>query len=268
MKDTQVHQKSYKKIRILTIFLTKDESTFVKDNYESVERQNVTQDIYVVSAKPIRNKTNNFVVNAPNNLSVPLRIGISIRALVKKINLKNYEYIFKVDGDIRLPSDYLDNLLEKNICVAGSGPALLISVSFFLEEMSGKYPLNYCDDGYILALGASTMGILPLSYNGTGLVEISPNPVTKKIEFYYGMEYYKFGLPLRIQMLNKIWYTLSNPSEGVKSIVYCFAGYFSAIIKREKRYKWWKQYSEVAMSPISWKIYLSSRRKEYSIKKI
>lgn|GEM_PF-1645426 len=265
--DTQIKQKSCKEIKILTIFLTKDKTTFVKENFESVKNQErVRQDIYTVSAKHIFDGKNNLVVDVPKDLPTPLRIAISIRTILKKINITSYTHIFKVDGDIKLPLDYLINILKKRVCIAGTGPALLISVPFFLEMLK-EYPLNYCDDGYILSFGASVLGALPPSYDGAGIIEILPNPVSKKIEYFYGVEYYKFGLPLKILLLNRLLFALSNPLEGLKSITYCLAGYVSTVIKKEKRYKWWKHYSKVATSVSSWKSYISSGRRTRSLKR-
>ncbi|MEM3365320.1 MAG: hypothetical protein QXQ64_01390 [Candidatus Bathyarchaeia archaeon] len=260
-KRTQIKQNN-KDIKILSIFLTRDETTFLEENYKNVERQKgVHQNIYLVSAKPIGNHKNNFVVNVPSDLPIPFRIGISIRTLLRKIDLLSYTHIFKVDGDIKLPLDYLSNLLDKGGCVAGIGSALLISVSFFIERMMGAYPLNYCDDGYVLAFGASTLGVFPPSYDGNGIIETLPNPISKNIEYFYGTEYYKFGLPLKILLMNKLLFMLKNPIEGLKSLIYCISGYISAIVNREKRYEWCKNYSKVANSPYCWKIYFSSRKR-------
>ncbi|MHA1583355.1 MAG: hypothetical protein ACTSYM_12785 [Candidatus Baldrarchaeia archaeon] len=249
------------KTKILTLFLTKDESTFIRENYERVKYQKeVDQDIYVISAKPIHIE-NNLVIQVPQNLPVPLRIGLSIRAALRKINLKKYTHIFKIDGDIKIPLDYLCNLLKKGTPVAGIGPALLISVSFFIRNMSGEYPINYCDDGYISALYTSITGKLPPGYDGDGVIETLPNPVSREIEFPYGIEYYKWGLPLKILLLNRLLFAINNPLEGVKSIVYCTAGYISASVNKIEHYGWWKNYANFSRSPFCWKIYLSKIRK-------
>jgi len=254
--------------RILTLFLTKDDTTFVEENYERVRCQkSVDQDIYIVSAKPIGNAKNNIVIHVPEDLPVPLRIGLTIRMALKKIDIARYTYIFKVDGDVKLPSDYLINLINKRVPIAGIGSAFVISTSFFFNRMSGKYPLNYCDDGYILALGASTLGMLPPRYDGIGIIETSPTPISKEVEHFYGIEYYKFGLPLKILLLNRLLlFVMRNPLEGLKGIAYCISGYLSAVIRKEKRYDWWKTYSRIATSPHSWKIYLQYFRKVRPLK--
>ncbi|MEM1510535.1 MAG: hypothetical protein QW291_09235 [Thermofilaceae archaeon] len=248
-------------MKILTLFLTKDKTTFIWENYKRVRNQKgVIQDIYVISAKPIGIE-NNIVVRVPQHFPVPIRIGLSIRYALKIIDVTNYTHIFKVDGDIKLPLDYLINLLEKNTLVAGIGAALLISTKFFLTKMLGKYPLSYCDDTYILSLGASVLGKYPPGYDGIGIIKTFPNPISKQIEFYYGIEYYKMGLSYKILLLRHLLFTLSNPFEGLKSIVYCSAGYISAIINREERYAWYKIFSKVATQAYSWKRYLAIRKK-------
>jgi hypothetical protein len=102
-------------MRVLTLFLTRDESTFIQENYKRVKNQkDVDQEVYVVSAKPICIE-NNLVIQVSQSLPVPIRIGLSIRIALKKINVKSYTHIFKVDGDIKLPLDYLSNLLNKKL---------------------------------------------------------------------------------------------------------------------------------------------------------
>jgi len=243
------------------LFLTRDESTFIQENYKRVKNQkDVDQEVYVVSAKPICIE-NNLVIQVSQSLPVPIRIGLSIRIALKKINVKSYTHIFKVDGDIKLPLDYLSNLLNKKTPVAGIGAALLISVPFFIAKMSGEYPINYCDDGYISAFYTSVAGNLPLGYDGDELVGTLPNPISREIEYSYGIEYYKWGLPLKILLLNRLIFILGKPLEGLKSIVYCTAGYISAIAKKCKRYNWWKDYERFSTSPLCWKIYLLKNQK-------
>jgi hypothetical protein len=248
-------------MKVLTLFLTKDESTFIQENYERAKNQkDVDQEVYVISAKPIYIK-NNIVIQVSQSLPVPVRIGLSIRNALKKIDVKSYTHIFKVDGDIKLPLDYLSNLLDKKTPVAGIGPALLISVPFFIDKMLGEYPINYCDDGYISAFYTSVVGNLPLGYDGDEVIGTLPNPVSKKIEYSYGIEYYKWGLPLKILLLNRLIFILGKPLEGLKSIVYCTAGYISAVVKKYKCYNWWKDYKRFSMSPLSWKTYLLKIKK-------
>lgn len=234
----------YQDKRILTLYLTKDETTFIKENYESVKnQQGVNQDIFVISAKPLAIEKN-IIIPMPQTLPLPIRIGLSLNYALKTLNLHKYSHIFKVDGDIKLPQDYLSNLLEKNVPIAGRGAALLISNHFFMKHLSGKYPINYCDDGYITALSIS-LGYWPPEYDGKGFLKIPPIGHFFEREYYYGFEYYKWGFPLKLLMLFSLISLLENREKNFKCFLFNIAGYISAFIKGEERYKWWKNYAYV-----------------------
>jgi len=225
--------------KVLTLFLTKDVSTFNYSNYIRILKQNdIEQDVYVISAESIPVK-NNIVIKVPQHLPVPLRIGLSINAALKRFDLSKYLYIFKIDGDVKLPLDYCKNLLEKRAPVAGRGAALLISTEFFIKILKGKYPLNYCDDGYISALSIAA-GYWPPEYTGKGSLVI---PILRQCsrEFGYGYEYYKWGLPFAFFVIS-VPFLLIFGKKDLRSIIYNTAGYVSAFLHKEERYKWWRNY--------------------------
>jgi hypothetical protein len=231
------------------LYFTKNKETFILKNYKSVVFQKgVSQDIYVVSAEPLDLK-NNIVVSVMKNWPVPIKIGFSFNMAIRKVSLNNYTHIFKVDGDVILPDDYLINLLAKKAPVSGIGAAFLISVSFFKKFLKSKYPISYCDDGYISALAIS-LGVWPPKYDGTGNVLIPPVKYYIDREFMYGSEYYKWGMPL--------WFIIFLPFVSLiiryrlkrfeyrsfKANLFNLTGYISAFFKREKKYYWWKGYSK------------------------
>jgi len=221
---------------VLTLFITKDASTFSKDNYLRVLNQkDVKQEVYVVSAEPVPVR-NNIVVRVPQHLPVPIRVGLSVNLSLRKIDLSKYTHIFKVDGDIELPLDYLRNLLDKRAPVAGRGAAMLITVEFFTKALKGKYPVNYCDDGYISALSIS-MGYWPPEYDGSGRIYI-PVVRQRQREFGYGIEYYKWGFPILIYAP----LLLLSRNKDLRSIVCNVAGYLHATLHRVERYRWWREY--------------------------
>ena len=179
---------------VLTLYFTKDKSTFDIVNYKSVlEQRGVIQDVIVISASSIDTE-NNITVKVLDTWPLQVRIGFSFNIVTQKINLKKYTHIFKVDGDVQLPSDYLYNLLNKRTAVAGIGAALLFSIPFFKVALNSKYPISYCDDGYIAAVSIA-LGIWPPKYDGQGKVIIPPVKYYLRREFFYGIEYYRWGMP-------------------------------------------------------------------------
>jgi len=227
------------KYKILTLFLTRDASAFDYNNYLRVlNQEGIDQDVYVVSAKPVPIK-DNIVVEVPQHLPVPIRIGLTMNIVLRKFDLSKYSHIFKVDGDVSLPLDYCKNLLEKRAPVAGRGAALLISTEFFIKAMKGRYPINYCDDGYISALSIA-LGHWPPEYDGKGSVAI---PIFRQPlrEFSYGYEYYKWGLPFPFFLVHSFFLVIFGKKD-LKSVGHNIAGYIHALLHKVNRYKWWQNY--------------------------
>jgi len=79
-----------------------------------------------------------------------VRVGFSFNVALKlvKEDISKYSYLFKVDGDAILPSDYLASLMKSKPLVAGYGPAMLISTKFFRAVLKGVCSMNYCDDNF------------------------------------------------------------------------------------------------------------------------
>ncbi|MEM2104445.1 MAG: hypothetical protein QW717_06110 [Candidatus Bathyarchaeia archaeon] len=221
--------------------MTKDEVSFIRKNYERVKNQHgVSQDIFVISAKPVPVQ-NNIVISTCQTLPLPIRIGLSLKSALKTINLYEYSHIFKIDGDVILPLDYLHNLLAKKTPVAGRGAALLISTHFFKKRLSLNYPVTYCDDGYIAALSIS-LGCWPPEYDGQGCLEIPPIVHFTEREYFYGFEYYKWGVPFTLLMLLLL---VNFVKTRRNYFLFSVAGYISALVKREKKYEWWRNYARV-----------------------
>ncbi|MEZ0346877.1 MAG: hypothetical protein ABWK01_10015 [Infirmifilum sp.] len=225
--------------KVLTLYITRDASTFDKNTFTKVLKQvGVKQDVYVISAKPLPIK-GNIHIRVPQSLPVPIRVGLSINMALRHINITEYTHIFKVDSDVSLPPDYLLNLLSKRSPLAGRGAALLLSTKFFKEVLGGRYPVKYCDDGYISALCISR-GCWPPEYTGKGQLHI---PVIRQParEYAYGQEYYMWGLSFPLLVLLSALLVFTKRKD-LRSVVHNLAGYISAVLRHEKRYPWWRSY--------------------------
>jgi len=236
--------------RVLTLYLTRDKKSFIKDNYESVRNQRgVTQDIFVISSEPLDTERN-IVIPVPKSLLTPVRVSLSLNIALKQLRkiIRNYSHIFKVDGDVRLPDDYLVNLVRKKTPVAGIGAALLISVPFFFSKLLGEYPISYCDDGYISALSIS-MGYWPPQYDGSGKLKLPPIAYFSDREYQYGREYYKWGMPLPLLLVISILKIVKGrhlkefEKRDLRAPLFNVAGYLSGMMER-KRYYWWRKYRD------------------------
>lgn len=249
--------------RVLTLYFTRDESTFSEMNLRSVIDQiGVSQDIYVISARPIDLykrgfRLLNIVISTKTSWPIPLRIAYSFNAAIyllsrMGIDIDKYEYLFKVDGDVYLPLDYLYNLISQRQLVGGFGAAMLISTKFYRYFLGGRYPINYCDDGYILAYSIAVSGQIAI-YRGKGSVEIPRVEVVEDREFLYGMEYYKWGLPfflLIVLPFTRIYLKITRRMKRYQekpliSYLHNFAGYVRAFINRDKKYRFHRDYAKM-----------------------
>lgn len=244
-------------IKVLTFYFTKDESTLNVKGLRSVLTQvGVSQDIYVVSASPVNLERYGFhlpniVVSTKPSWPVPVKIGFSFNVALLLVGerINNYQYIFKVDGDVVIPKDYLINLMIQKPLIAGIGPALLISTTFFKKLLKNKYPVNYCDDGFILALAISK-GIWPLNYKGKELINMPPISTLKDREYIYGIEYYKWGMPfilLLILPLTRIYLKIAKKMKPyqrkeLKAYLFNIIGYIHAFIHKFRKYDFHREY--------------------------
>lgn len=238
--------------KVLTLYFTKNAETFNAESYRSLLAQRgVRQDVFIVSAESV-GLPNNIIVPVKGDWPLPARIGYSFNVALTCVlrgdqrRLFEYTHLFKVDGDTVLPEDYLENLLRKHAPVAGAGSALLISVPFFVVVMGGKYPVNYCDDGYISSLSIA-LGAWPPKYDGGGKLKIPPVRLIPEREYAYGIEYYKWGMPLQLVVLLPVAARLLRVSpherRSLKAHLLNLAGYASAMLKRAPRYHFYQRYA-------------------------
>ena len=243
---------------ILTLYFTKDESTFNPHSLKSVVNQKgIIQKIYVISSSPINLRKYGFdltgiVVPTKQSWPIPVRIGFSFNVALKLIreDLSKYDYLFKVDGDVILPEDYLLKLTTSKPLIAGYGPAMLISTKFFKVILEGKYPINYCDDGYIIA-AAIAKGIWPKLH--TVRIRIPQVTTISMREYMYGIEYYKWGMPLVfliLHILTRIYLKVTKKmretqEKNFKAYLWNIVGYIHASINKERKYYFHKEYGKM-----------------------
>uniref|UniRef100_A0A7C4FHZ3 Glycosyltransferase family 2 protein n=1 Tax=Ignisphaera aggregans TaxID=334771 RepID=A0A7C4FHZ3_9CREN len=243
---------------ILTLYFTKDESTFNFCSLKSVvSQEGVTQKVYVVSASPINLRKygfnlTNIVVPTKQSWPIPIRIGFSFNAALKLIkeDISKYSYLFKVDGDVVLPKDYLMRLIASKPLIAGYGPAMLLSTKFFKVILGGRYPINYCDDGYIIAV-AIAKGIWPKLHDSK--IEIPQVRTIPLREYMYGIEYYKWGMPLPfliLHILTRIYLRVTKKmketqEKSFRAYLWNIVGYIHASINKKRRYYFHREYGRM-----------------------
>ncbi|MEM3695961.1 MAG: glycosyltransferase family A protein [Candidatus Bathyarchaeia archaeon] len=231
-------------VSVLTLYITKD--TIDQKCYDSVLKQKgVRQDVIVVSAKKIE-VSNNFVVEVPQSYPLPVRVGLSInRALKVYWNCEKYDYLFKVDGDVLLPQDYLLNLMSKNKPIVGAGCAMLIEAEFFKTQFGSKWAVTYADDEYMKAY-AFAMGFINELWEKDDLgISFKYRPPLSRA-YIYGKEYYKYGAPIWFMCLRVIASIRNRIKKLATCIpishsIYSFGGYVSML--GTKKYEWHDDYA-------------------------
>jgi hypothetical protein len=237
--------------KVLTLYLCKDKRYFREKNFLSVKNQEgVDQRVFIISAKPIKVDAPNIVVPTKSDWLLPIRVSFSINIALKIIELKynvklrDFDYIFKVDSDALLPSNYVKKLVSQPILVAGIGPALIISVPFFIKALSKKYPVTYCDDGFVTAKSIA-LGLWPRSLRSDSLI-VPPVRFDSKKEFAYGIEYYKWGLsPLLLAlvlMFSRVLRLRPHEKRSLRAHVANIAGYIWASLHGIEKYSFWQDY--------------------------
>jgi hypothetical protein len=232
-------------VRILTLYLAKD---FVNQEcYESILKQeSVDQDLVVVSAKKI-DVASNFVAEVPREYPLPVRVGLSInRALAVHWNMRKYDYLFKVDNDVALPSDYLLDLVSRKRAIIGPGCAMLIEARFFERHFGSRWALSYCDDMYMKAYAFAKGFTEQIWEKDLKPMSAEYNPPNSR-EYEYGKEFYKFGDPfwlMCLRLLASIRNTFKRRKDriSITGSIYAIAGYVSELGTR--KYEWHENYTK------------------------
>jgi hypothetical protein len=133
-KGVQVLKKE-KGIRIFCLILSLPQQLRF-ETIQSVMRQSVPVEMVVLLTKKSKMPTLiERIVDAEN-------LGL------RHVNLKEFDYLFKLDADTILGRDFLKNNLSDNPDAVGPGPALLVKVSEFMEVLDGKF--RHIDDCYVM----------------------------------------------------------------------------------------------------------------------
>jgi hypothetical protein len=237
-------------MRVLTLYMCRDRSHFKARNFVSViEQEGVEQEVFVVSAEPLSVEgVRNVVVPVKRSWPLPIRVSYSVNTALRILRLKHgvelrsFDYLFKVDSDVVLPRDYLARLTSTRAPVAGVGAALLISVPFFLAALGGAYPVKYCDDGYVGAKSVA-MEAWPSSHEG---LRLPPVGYDKPREFAYGVEYYRWGLsPVLLALMpfaSRVLRLRPHERRRFKAHIVNVAGYLWAALHRLDKYEFHMDY--------------------------
>jgi hypothetical protein len=163
-------------------------------------------------------------------LTFPAKISKVINNMLVDLKLENYDYLLRVDADVVLPHNFLEENLKQNFDVLGYGYAQLIKMSSFIKYMDGKLHPEH-DDGYVLA---------KFEYFGlkSSSNAYSVQPIVKrKPGFHHGSSWfvtqgelhYRYGDEPISQIVDRVY------GFSIYSVFEAF-GYFKALLQRKERF--------------------------------
>ena len=115
---------------------------------------------------------------------------------LKRIDLKDYDFLLKTDEDVFYPRNFIETNVETRLDLVGGGSFLWIRVKPFLEVMNGRFIPNNFHAGLIYRIYRAK-GYNNISSNYPDDM-IAPKLVRGEYQqpvrrFYCGIDYYRFS---------------------------------------------------------------------------
>jgi len=188
-----------------------------------------SKELYQKLLSTKRNSIKEFFYVKPN-FQDPLgkRVAVALNTVLSKVQLREYDYLLRVDADTILPKRFLEENLKVDAdCVARGGYAMLIKMSSFIKFFNGRFAVVEAEDSYIgfklLSQGRTVKSwILPPRLNRESGVHHS-----WRYYFIRGLARYKFGYePLHV--FGSLYRDIRN--------AFTILGYLTALLKRMERH--------------------------------
>jgi hypothetical protein len=79
-----------------------------------------------------------------------LRVAKSLNRTLSEVPWRRYEYVLRIDGDSRIPPDFVQRAISEGADVVGSGASGLLFKTRVLEAMGGRWPEVEPEDSYFI----------------------------------------------------------------------------------------------------------------------
>jgi len=235
-KQNVVTKRSYPKI-LLVIPTLKDNPT---EAVESVQCQTVpvSKIIVVVGSRQLCNELANELAKCADiifskpSMKEPLglRVAKALNIALSRVRIEEYDYILRVDADIRLPKKFIEENIKLDADIVGkAGYAMLIKNKTFLQIFKGQFPEVASEDSYInyklwsLGKKVEDWKVYP---------KLLPQSVRKHFwrqKFHSGMEAYRIGY----EPIHVVARLRSDPA---KNVFFCL-GYTCALLRCLRKYE-------------------------------
>ena len=172
----------------------------------------------------------------PANLKehVGVRVGKAMNAILRSENLHLYDYILKIDVDVRLhSSNYIEKCLKLGADLVGLGYFMLIRMKPFLKLLNGRWPEVPADDAYIMqAFRAANLRVASLPL---GITLERPGGAVGSWRYYYLRGIY--DLKIGFDPFHEIYAVIHLiKSRRTFLPIFTLLGYITAILKGEHFY--------------------------------
>jgi hypothetical protein len=157
------------------------------------------------------------------------RVSYVLNKALQTVNLQDYDYLLRVDGDTVLKPNWLKTALESNMDLYGGwGFAMLIRVKPFLELMNGRFN-NESDDSYIIHRFCRE-GLKVYATHKAALLTTRKHKHNKSDQMFCGTIYYKMGY----EPLHALAFLVTN--RGFKDMWLLWTGYLISWLRHERKF--------------------------------
>lgn len=197
------------------------------DALESVVKQTVKIDYVLLTFK-----------KGPKVSKIGQKMSAVMNDALRKIRLKEFDYLLRVDTDMVLPQDFLEKNLKGNPDYVGNtAGAQIIRVSSFHKVFNGQFPL-FSDDSYVIRKfkveGYDVRAqyvVYPIFTRKGG------SPHGSKYFVHRGLEQYRLGYtPIHIALSSMRLIKSGQLYGFFVALAYCFAWVFR--VEKRDVFEW------------------------------
>ena len=226
-------------LKILVLIPTlKDDPT---QTVQSVKRQTmpVSKIMIIVGSKQLYSRLKRSelakiaeIIYFRPNMKEPLglRVAKSLNHALSMVKVENYDYILRVDADVKLPRKFIEENMKANADIVGrAGYAMLIKNQTFLQILKGRFPEVPAEDSYMnYKFWASSKKVENWKIYPT-LLQQSVRKHFWREKFRSGLEAYKLGYePIHVVARLRL--------APLKNTFFCL-GYFYALLGHFQKYE-------------------------------
>jgi hypothetical protein len=168
----------------------------------------------------------------PNYRFVGERVGLAMRDVLSQVNLKDYQYLFRLDDDVVIPDNCIETLLNCHAHLAGIGGYIMLIRTSVFQKIFPEYPVHPCEDSMI-ASAFREFGYKVCRYPVHPHF-VKPKKLSNELLFYVGLFRYRAKYN-PVSLLLSFRDKNGGNLVGAKAL-FIWRGYLYALVHREPSY--------------------------------